>query len=324
MKVIRQLLIICFCFILILGCGESNPVDQEEEKEEIISQEVSFQNDTLSLNGTLTLPNKESTYPAIIIIPGSGAINQDGEPLNSFSTLPPIYKEWSEFFASEGIATLRYNKRFITYPSLAEEVTLRVMAEDVISAVSFLQNESNIQSDNIYLLGHSQGGNIAPIVRDIQKINISGYSLVATSNIAIDSLLIEQLEHNSQTSESEIEKIKQDFQDLRENNLPENYQILDINKQFWNEWILFSQKADSIVKSKNSPVFIVQGEEDQNFPDGTLEQNIAKWRETAEASQDIIFQLYKNTTHEILNSNTSQVDKDVLSEIANWINNISS
>jgi len=318
MKTSSQLFLIFFEFILVISCHKSNPAEIQEN--EVKSKEISFQNDTLTLSGTLTIPTIETTLPAVIIIPGSGAVNKDGIPVGGKPTsIVPIYKEWSEYFAEQNIASLRYNKRFISYPSLKKEISLKDMAGDVVSAFNFLKDKNNIQSRNIYLIGHSQGGNIAPIVRNFSNINISGYSLIATTSIAIDSLLIEQLIHNSQASDSVINKLEEDFWYLRQEKLPKDYEILGVNKNFWKEWILYSQKADSIAKAKKSPILILQGNEDENFPDKTLSTNINRWKEAAKNEEKIRFKSFDDATHRMLNSNTKKINKKVLSEIVGWI-----
>ncbi len=128
------------------------------------SEEVSISNsaDGLTLSGTLTLPTKDGIYPTVVLISGSGAQNRDEEV---FGHKP--FLVLSDHLTRSGIGVLRYDDRGTgkstgDYPS-ATSVDL---ARDVQSAVDFLKARKDVDSKNIGLVGHSEGGLIAPIVAD--------------------------------------------------------------------------------------------------------------------------------------------------------------
>ena len=72
------------------------------------SEDVTFQNTSanITLAGTLTLPNKEGDFPAVILITGSGPQNRDEEILGHKPFLV-----LSDYLTRNGIAVLRYDDR---------------------------------------------------------------------------------------------------------------------------------------------------------------------------------------------------------------------
>lgn len=114
----------------------------------------------MSLAGTLTLPEKSGVFPAVILISGSGPQNRDQEV---FGHKP--FLVLSDYLTRQGLAVLRYDDRG-TAESTGDfaAATSEDFAYDVMSAIEFLKNREEIDPDQIGLIGHSEGGLIAPMV----------------------------------------------------------------------------------------------------------------------------------------------------------------
>lgn len=141
----------------------------------MISKEVTI-NGKYPLSGTLTLPtSKEMNLPAVLIISGSGKGDRDG---NIKNVKLNIYKELAEILTMNGFITLRYDKRG-TYKSSGNyfETGLYDLIDDAVDAVHFLRTVQQVDHDKIFILGHSEGALLAPVVS--QKTNISGLILLA-------------------------------------------------------------------------------------------------------------------------------------------------
>src|SRR5438309_788549 len=69
-------------------------------------EDVTFQNGAITLAGTLTIPNGDGPFPAVVMVTGSGLQNRD-EELFGFKPFAVI----ADHFARHGIATLRYDDR---------------------------------------------------------------------------------------------------------------------------------------------------------------------------------------------------------------------
>lgn len=125
-------------------------------------EDVTFENkrDSLILAGTLTLPEESGLFPAVILISGSGPQNRDEEVFGHKSFLV-----LADYLTRNGIAVLRYDDRG-TAESTGDfaSATSEDFANDVLSAIDFLKSRNEIDQDYIGLIGHSEGGLIAPIV----------------------------------------------------------------------------------------------------------------------------------------------------------------
>jgi pimeloyl-ACP methyl ester carboxylesterase len=136
----------------------------------------------LRIGGTLTLPplSLGGTAPAVLIIPGLGALDRNGpagaNPPDALrdalvgmvtgvglATPDPLYKDLSESLAKEGIASFRYEKRGTKGAALPETQKLSFDDEvaDARAALELLSNRQEIGTAPIVLMGQDTGGVIA-------------------------------------------------------------------------------------------------------------------------------------------------------------------
>jgi uncharacterized protein len=127
-----------------------------------LSEDVTFTNPkfNIQLAGTITMPKGEGTFPAVIMITGSGPQNRDEELLGHKPFL--VISNW---LTRSGIAVLRFDDRGVGKSQGSQlNSTSADFATDVEAAFSFLKKNQKINPKAIGLLGHSEGGLIAPIV----------------------------------------------------------------------------------------------------------------------------------------------------------------
>lgn len=155
------------------------------------SEDVTFENkvDSVTLAGTLTLPENGSNFTAVILITGSGPQNRDEELLGHKPFLV-----LSDYLTRNGIAVLRFDDRG-TAKSTGNfsTATTQDFSRDVIAAVNYLMTRKEINHSKIGLIGHSEGGLIAPIVAAEDK-DVAFIVLMAGPGIPGDSILILQSE----------------------------------------------------------------------------------------------------------------------------------
>jgi uncharacterized protein len=127
-----------------------------------VAEEITFNNDkfNIKLAGTLTIPSGKGPFPAVVLITGSGAQNRNEEIMGHKPFLVI-----ADYLSRNGIAVLRYDDRGVG-KSQGNYVTSTSadLATDAEAAFIFLKNRTDINSKAIGLLGHSEGGLIAPIV----------------------------------------------------------------------------------------------------------------------------------------------------------------
>jgi hypothetical protein len=135
----------------------------EEKDLPYTSEEISFYNKEIKLAGTLTIPKSKGIYPAVILITGSGPQNRDEEILGF-----KIFKIIADHLSKNGIVVLRYDDRGVGGSTGSTmDATSEDFAYDAIAAVEFLITRSEIDKTKIGLLGHSEGGIVAPLAASI-------------------------------------------------------------------------------------------------------------------------------------------------------------
>jgi len=160
------------------------------------------------LPGVLTLPNSKGAIPAVVLVQGSGPHDQD-------ETIGPSkpFKDLAWGLASQNIAVLRYVKRTKQYGAdskgdapftVKDEIT-----DDAIAAVTLLSKLPEINKKQIYLLGHSLGGMLAPRIA-AEDPQVAGIIIMAGNARPLEKVVIDQINYiASLTSEKTPENQKQ-------------------------------------------------------------------------------------------------------------------
>jgi len=160
-------------------------------------EEVSFLNpvEKNKLTGTLTLPEGKGPFPAAILISGSGQQNRDSEV---FGHKP--FWVIADHLTRMGIAVLRFDDRGVGgSEGDLEQVTSENFADDVRGGIELLQKRKDIHPKKIGLIGHSEGGMIAPIAASKSK-EVSWMVLMAGLGTSGEQVLMDQTELISRAS----------------------------------------------------------------------------------------------------------------------------
>ena len=151
---------------------------------------VTFKNEiaNINLSGTLTIPNgSRERYPVVVLISGSGPQNRDGEWLGH-----KPFQVIADHLTRNDLAVLRFDDRgFGESGGVFHTSTSYDFSTDVESAIHFLKERPEIDSLKIGLIGHSDGGMIAPMVAARSK-DVSFIVLLGAPGIHGGQLFIER------------------------------------------------------------------------------------------------------------------------------------
>ena len=163
-----------------------------------LAEEVRFVNPTDgdTLAGTLTMPTTPGPHRAVVMITGSGPQSRDEPVMNHRPFLV-----WADALTRLGIAVLRYDDRGVgASTGNFNEARTADLARDVEAAVDYLRSRKEIDNQRIGLIGHSEGGMIAPIVAVSRPKDVSFIVLLAAPGLRGDSILVMQNEIISRRS----------------------------------------------------------------------------------------------------------------------------
>ena len=177
------------------------------------------------LGGTLSIPDgTPEPYPCVVLVSGSGANDRD----ETIYTNKP-FRDIAVYLASKGIAVLRYDKRTYAYGAkMLQEFGKGATVEeeyiqDAVAAAEFVKSDPRIDSDRVYILGHSEGGMLAPRI-DASGGDFAGIVIMAGSPRNLEDIWYDQIFAQAQLFEGtenydlameQVAQIKQGFDSIK-------------------------------------------------------------------------------------------------------------
>jgi hypothetical protein len=152
-------------------------------------EEVTVENKAagITLAGTLTEPESGNPFPAVVLITGSGPENRNEEV---FGHKP--FLVLADYLTRQGIAVLRCDDRGVGKSGGdMRTATTADLATDALAAFEYLKNRKDIDTKHIGLIGHSEGGVIAPIVAN-DAPDVAFVVLMAGTGVPGDSVIMLQ------------------------------------------------------------------------------------------------------------------------------------
>ncbi|WP_251566999.1 alpha/beta hydrolase [Erythrobacter sp. 3-20A1M] len=147
------------------------------------------------LAGTLREAAGDGDAPVVLILPGSGPTDRDGN--NPMGLKAETYRYLADDLAARGIASVRIDKRGMFGSSAAgspEDVTIGAYAADTRSWIDAIREETG--AGCVWLLGHSEGGLIALSSAAQSGEGVCGLILVAAPGRPLQDIIREQLRAN--------------------------------------------------------------------------------------------------------------------------------
>lgn len=317
--------------------------EKAQDNNEFEEIEIQIGDDEFPLDGMLTMPKNVENPPVVILVQGSGSTDMN-ETIGEVSNKP--FKDIAYGLAQNGIASIRYNKKFYQYPEAATDaITVQdEVINDVDLAIAYALSNEYFDCDGVYVLGHSLGGMLAPFIafhndkvigiislagsprklediildQNIMRIN----AILESEDVSAEEVAEEEAEEYYETAllmvQEEINKVKQ----VKES---DNSYILGIGSKYW--YSLAQIDTPSIVKELSIPMLFLQGDADfQIFVDADYEE----WKRILRGNDNATFILYGNLNHLFMTSNgrkddseydiSGNVSEEVMEDIAGWIN----
>jgi alpha-beta hydrolase superfamily lysophospholipase len=156
--------------------------------------DVRIQAAGFSLAGTLTTPTATAgklRSPAVVLVAGAGQIERDGVVAGI-----PLFAQLAGDLAGRGFIVLRYDKRGVGQSGgRVENVTLQDYAEDVITAVKWLERRKDVDKRRIAVAGHGEGAAVAMLAAAREK-KISALALLSGMGTRGVDLVLEQQQYS--------------------------------------------------------------------------------------------------------------------------------
>lgn len=284
------------------------------------TEEVSFQNGSATLAGTLTYPegwNGKKRIPVAIMVSGSGLQNRDEEMVGHKPFLVI-----ADYLARHGIATLRYDDRGAgASTGDASNATTLDFMEDAAAGIGFLRSHKKFSK--VGVIGHSEGGEIAFMLAARKKVDF--LVSMAGPGVQGDSILLLQ----------NLNALRQAGMTMR---ITKEY-VRDLIKAQNNPWLDYFIDYDPVqdIRQVRCPALILNGDKDTQVDAGvnvtSIAENLPKNRsERYFVSKRTVVTIYPGLNHLFQECETGQADEyplieetispEVLADIAGWIGNL--
>ncbi len=262
--------------------------EPEPPPEGVQEVDITFTSDGLKLAGTLALPEEtQGSVPAVVFVHGSGPVDRNE---NVPGLEIDVFRAIAHRLAQAGIGSLRYDKRGVgESEGIFSEASMTDLLNDARAAIDFLKAREEIDGGQLFVIGHSEGGILGPILAS--EGLVSGVVTIAGPAHPLDWILIEQtrliweasglppdlLEEQIDQTQGFIDFVKQsqgewadiEYEDVKEY-IPElteqgfeSYRM-GMALSWWREHFLHDPLETT--KSVQVPVLIIQGEKDLQVP----------------------------------------------------------
>jgi uncharacterized protein len=190
-------------------------------------EEVTYQNGEITLAGTLTIPEGEGPFPAVLMLTGSGAQDRNETLFNHRPFLV-----LADAMTRAGVAVLRVDDRGVGGSTGdLSQATYDDLVADALAGIEFLKSRPEIDDEEIGLFGHSEGGYVAPLVANKSK-DVAFVILMAAPSVPglevlkrQNELIYEQWGATQAQIEDQLEHLEALYATITEENFDEARQL---------------------------------------------------------------------------------------------------
>lgn len=297
-------------------------------------RDVSVGEGERALPGTLAMPGKDGSFPAVVLVHGSGPHDRD----ESIGPNRP-FLDIARGLAAQGIAVLRYDKRTQARPQdfAGGELTIdSESTDDAVVAITTLAATPGIDAKRIFVLGHSQGGMMAPrIAANANKAGtqVAGLILLAAPSRKLLDILVEQNRRmavldDARTSTAEaaaIDALRSQVRAIRDTDSsePPASTPMDLPVGYWRSTDAVDPVAEA--EAVALPMLVLQGARDIQVVDADWQ----RWKSAFHDDPEVTFKLYPTLNHlgiagegpgSLAEYGTpGKVDTQLIEDVGQWI-----
>ena len=285
-----------------------------------------------ALPGTVALPDGAGPFPAVVLVHGSGAHDRD-------ETIGPNrpFLDLARGLAARGVVVLRYEKRSKARPQdYAEGVTIdSETTDDAVLAVQALGTLPQVDPARIFVLGHSQGGMMAPRIAAHAAdadAPVAGLVLFAAPSRKLLDILVEQTRrlavlddgHTSDEEAATLATLRRQVKAVREGGeVPDSESPMGQPVAYWRSTDAVDPVAEA--QALGLPMLVLQGARDIQVVDADWQL----WKAAFHDDEQVAFKLYPALNHLGIAgegdgslaeySTPGHVDAGLIDDVAAWI-----
>lgn len=249
-----------------------------------------------ALPATLAMPNGEGPFAAVVLVHGSGPQDRN----STIGRNRPLL-DIARGLAGHGVAVLRYEKRTRAHPQqFADGGSIDLeTTDDAVTASALLRGLPDIDAKRVFVLGHSQGGMMAPRI-GARDPRIAGLILLAAPSRPLLDILIEQnrriaILNDGTVSDAEntaIQRLADSVSAVRKGReMTAAQSPMGLSPAYWRS----VEAVDAVAEAKAiaQPMLILQGARDIQVVDADWQG----WKAAFHDTPRVTFKLYETLNH---------------------------
>ncbi|MDF9745374.1 alpha/beta hydrolase family protein [Natrinema salsiterrestre] len=293
----------------------------------VASEDLTLAVDGCSLSGTVATPaDGEGGAPGVVLVHDSGPVTQ-----NAARGGTQAFTDLAEGLATQGVATLRYDKRVPACEVEPAEYTLdRVTVDDALVAIERLRGTDGVDPDRIVVVGHGFGGRAAPRIA-ARDGNLAGVVGLAAPARPYHELTLEQLEHKVSVGSHEwddlsavYEQWTDEIEPVRSGEYGSDEMLLGKPGAFWESLEAYDHLGTAA--EIDAPLYFLQGKRDFQVSVG---EDLERWQAELGDGSDATVETYDGLDHLFMPGEKPSVEfayfvrnnvaGDVIDDLAGWI-----
>ena len=283
------------------------------------------------LPATLTLPTGSGPFPAVVLVHGSGPNDRD----ETVGANKP-FKDLALGLASNGIGVLRYEKRTRVHTQRTAGITTFTVEDetvaDALAAAALLRKAPGVIPSQVFVLGHSLGGMLAPRIgaRDPQ---IAGLIILAGATEPLEDAIVRQtrylanldgkIDAAEQKQLDSVAAMAKQVKALKPGDAPIATPPFSAPVSYFLD--LRSYAPPEVAKLLKQPLLILQGERDYQV---TM-NDFAAWQKALAGRTNVTLKSYPGLNHLFIEGTgpgnpqeyftPSHISPAVITDISQWV-----
>lgn len=294
---------------------------------------ITFKSETYyEFPGILTMPKNTNPMPLVVIVAEAGPTDKDF----SMGQNKP-YKDLATGLATLGYAVYRYDKRTqrFAFNLMAEKNNYAKFTcreeylDDLYNALDTLKTLPFIDKNRIFILGHGQGGMLAPLIAKERK-DVKGIMMLGANAVTIQDMMAEQYDYLMTVTPDKTEEYLENKRKLQ-NTMPGKIKWYNLHDSMpygiqatYFVW-LNEYKHVEIAKKLKKPVLVMQFGRDYQVTN----RNYELWQKIFKKNKQATFKHYPKLNHLMFEgevqstyseySMKSNIPEYVIKDIASWL-----